>query len=167
MAVSPYFYVFSRMAVLEPLLVLLTLVALLTAWQVGRVPRAWQRAVLQAGIGLLIALMIGTKTTAIALVPAVAYLLASACAWQRPAMLRAALVTGGTALLVGAVYYLSVIRPHYLQDFRYLFSANQYTGITAENAFGAIPSQFRCCSGSPVTLPFWCITQICSHVTTL
>ncbi len=143
MAVSPYFYVFSRMAVLEPLLVLLTLVALLTARHVGRVYRTWQKTLLQVGIGLLIVLMAGTKTTAIALLPAVAYLLASACAWRRAAMLRAALVTGGTALLVGAVYYLSVIRPHYLQDFRYLFSANQYTGITAENAIQTLGDALR------------------------
>ncbi len=143
MAVSPYFYVFSRMAVLEPLLVLLTLVALLTAWQVGRVHRDWQKTLLQIGIGVLIALMVGTKTTAIALVPAIAYLLASAGGWRRIALLRSALVTGGAALLVGGAYYLSVIRQHYLQDFRYLFSANQYTGITAENAVQTIADAFR------------------------
>ena len=30
-------------------------------------------------------------------------------------------------------YFLLLIRPHYLLDYRYLFSANAYTGITREN----------------------------------
>lgn len=138
MSVSPYFFVFSRMAVLEPLLVLLTLVALLAAGRIAGVARRWQGVLLEVAVGVLVALMIGTKTTAISLVPAVAWMLASGCGWRRRAMLRAALISGGTTLLLWGVYYLALIRPHYAQDFLYLFTANQYTGISSGNAIQVI-----------------------------
>ena len=134
MAVSPYFFVFSRMAVLEPLLVLLMLMALLTAAHVRPGLPPWQNVAREIALGVLLALMIGTKTTAIALVPAMAYMLADACRWKPRAMLRAAVVAGGTTVLLWGTYYVSLVRPRYMDDFRYLFSANRYTGITAENA---------------------------------
>ncbi len=99
MAVSPYFFVFSRMAVLEPLLVLLTLLALMAAGAVGATRERRTKVALEMTVGVLLALMIGTKTTAIALVPAIGWMLLSACAWRRRAMLRAAVVAGGTTLL--------------------------------------------------------------------
>ncbi len=143
MAVSPYFYVFSRMAVLEPLLVLLMLDALLLARRVAMQPRRWQRTSLQVAIGVTVALMIGTKTTAIALVPAIAYMLASACGWHPRSVARAFAVAGGTTALLWGVYYLTLVRPRYLEDFHYLFSANRYTGITAGNARDTISSAFH------------------------
>ncbi len=143
MAVSPYFFVFSRMAVLEPLLVLLMLLALLTASQVRPSSPRLHNIAREVTLGVLLALMIGTKTTAIALVPAIAYLLADACRWQPRAMLRAAAIAGGTTLLLWGCYYTAFIRPRYLQDFRYLFSANQYTGITAENAASILSAAFK------------------------
>ena len=143
LASSPYFFVFSRMAVLEPLLVLLTLLAMLTAFRAGRVAAGWQQTMLYVCVGALLALMIGTKTTAVALVPSVAYLLADACRWRWRPMLRAGAVSGGTAATLWAVYYVALIRPHFLGDFRYLFTANQYTGITAENAWQTVLDAFK------------------------
>lgn len=143
MAVSPYFFVFSRMAVLEPLLVLLALMALLVAGRVAEARSGWSAVGLQVAVGVLVALMIGTKTTAVSLVPAVGWMLLSACGWRQRAMLRAVGVAGGTTLAVWGVYFLAVIRPHYLQDFQYLFLANQYTGITGENASEVIRDAFK------------------------
>ncbi len=143
MAVSPYFYVFSRMAVLEPLLVLLMLVALLLARGVAWQGKRWQGTALEVAIGVVLALMVGTKTTAVALVPALAYMLGSACGWRPRSVARAVLVAGGTTLALGGVYYLALVRPRYLQDFQYLFSANRYTGITTENARETISSAFH------------------------
>ena len=134
MAASPYFFVFSRMAVLEPLLVLLTLVALLLANAAGSPGPRWRKLVREVTLGIVIALMVGTKTTAIALVPAIAWMLASAFHWRWRPLTRAAGVTGGTVLLLCGSYYVTLIQPRYLQDFRYLFSANSYTGISADNA---------------------------------
>ncbi len=143
MAVSPYFFVFSRMAVLEPLLVLLTLLALLTAANIGTPAPRWQTIGRKVSLGILVALMVGTKTTAIALVPAIAWMLAASCHWRWRTLLRATAISGGTALLLGLTYYVTLVRPHYLQDFRYLFSANQYTGLTAANAHDILLGAFR------------------------
>lgn len=143
MAVSPYFFVFSRMAVLEPLLVLLTLLALLTAGTVGTAAPRWQTIGRKVSLGILVALMVGTKTTAIALVPAIAWMLAASCHWRWRTLLRATTVSGGTALLLGLTYYVTLVRPRYLQDFRYLFSANQYTGLSADNAKDILLGAFR------------------------
>ncbi len=143
MAVSPYFFVFSRMAVLEPLLVLLMLLALLTAAHVRPGARHWHNLVREVALGVLLALMIGTKTTAIALVPAMAYVLADACRWNVRSMLRAAAVAGGTTVLLWSTYYAVLVRPRYMEDFRYLFSANRYTGITAENAKEILLGAFK------------------------
>ncbi len=142
MAVSPYFYVFSRMAVLEPLLVLLMLVALLLARRVGACSRRRHKVLLEIAVGFVLALMIGTKTTAVALVPAIVYMLASACGWHKRAMLRAFTCFGGTTIFLWGVYYMALVRPRYLQDFRYLFSANSYTGMTRENAAETIHKAF-------------------------
>ncbi|GAA3769865.1 ArnT family glycosyltransferase [Terriglobus aquaticus] len=143
MAVSPYFYVFSRMAVLEPLLVLLMLIALLLARGVAWQGQRWPAVALPIAIGVVLALMVGTKTTAVALVPSIAYLLASACGWKLRATARSFAWAGGTTVVLWGAYYLALIRPRYLQDFRYLFSANRYTGITADNARDIITSAFR------------------------
>src|ERR1700730_7419416 len=86
LAVSPFCYVFTRMAILEPLLILLTLLALLTASyttspeQGTALPlRTRIRLTLPAlALGLLFPLMVLTKTTAIFLLPAILWL-----AWAR------------------------------------------------------------------------------------
>jgi len=46
----------------------------------------------------------------------------------RPA-LRMAIVPGVLAVGLWIAYFLLLVRPHYLADFHYLFSANGYTGI--------------------------------------
>ena len=134
--VSPFFYAFERMAILEPLLAALTALALLTASHVrpwdrrvaGR--RAWLGALWpQLALGLLLPAMVLTKTTAISLFPAVAYLLWYRAGFKlRPALLSAALPLG-LAGTIWAGYLLLFVRPHYLEDYRYLFSANAYTGF--------------------------------------
>lgn len=143
MAVSPYFYVFSRMAVLEPLLVLLMLIAVLLGRKSGEVRDRWRVVLLEVAVGSTLALMIGTKTTAVALVPALAYTVADARGWRLRGVLQAFAVAGGTTLLLCGAYYLALVRPRYLQDFRYLFSANHYTGITAENARDTVMAAFQ------------------------
>jgi hypothetical protein len=154
LAVSPFCYVFSRLAILEPLLVLLTLLAMLAAsWArpheattpEGRV--AWLGARIRyiapiLALGLLLPLMVLTKTTAIFLLPAIAWLL-----WARAGYrLKPLLQLGVPAAFLGAVVWLSyygfIVRPHFLSDYRYLFSANAYTGITSENAISVLRDAF-------------------------
>ena len=49
-----------------------------------------------------------------------------------------ALPVSAVALSLWLSYFLFYIRPHFLLDYRYLFSANSYTGMTRENALSAI-----------------------------
>ncbi len=134
--VSPFFYVFERMAILEPLLATLTALALLTAsffdpqpWASatarGRLRLLWP----QVAMGLLLPAMVLTKTTAVALLPAVAYLVWYRAGYRLRPALRMAVLPLAMAILLWGGYLLLFVRPHYLEDYQYLFSANAYTGF--------------------------------------
>jgi len=141
LAVSPFCYVFSRLAILEPLLILLTLVALLVTSSAGAAGAGAEEsasrrlklrcATLSVALGLLLAAMVLTKTTGIFLFPAIFWLLLASGGYRVRSFLRVA----ASACVVGAAawgaYYLLFVRPRYLIDYRYLFSANAYTGITS------------------------------------
>ncbi|MEZ2348318.1 ArnT family glycosyltransferase [Terriglobus sp. RCC_193] len=127
MATSPFLYVFTRMAILEPLLVLLMLLSLLAAQAIRSAPTERQRVVLAIVVGVLVSLMIGTKTTAVFLLPSIAYMLADAAMWQRRRILRMAAVTGGTVVVLWGGYVLWLVSHGYWNDFLYLFAANNTT----------------------------------------
>ncbi len=126
---NPFVYAFSRMAILEPLLILLTLLALLTAAGLAGEGGSRRSAATAVLLGVLITLMIGTKTTAIFLLPSVMWMLGSSLRWQRRALLRAGLITAAITGVLWFSYLVLIVRSHLLEDFRYLFTANQYTGI--------------------------------------
>jgi hypothetical protein len=139
LAVSPFCFGFTRLAILEPLLVLLTLLSLLVASQASPAPRSLrQNLPIILALGLLLPLMVLTKTTALFLVPSIAWMLFARTGYRisttlrigAPACLLAGLIWGG--------YFLAVVKPHYLLDYRYLFSANAYTGITRAKMFSVI-----------------------------
>ncbi len=131
LAVSPFCFVFTRLAILEPLLVLLTLLALLAASSV----KPGQRRNLPAtlGLGILLPLMVLTKTTALFLTPAIAWLLFAHSGYRLRPFLRVAIPAGLLAAALWLCYFLALVYPHYLLDYRYLFSANAYTGVTTAN----------------------------------
>src|SRR6201996_6022059 len=84
LCLSPYIYVFERMAILEPLLIALTALALIAAshlepLSISFLRSAPRRKSLRAiaytlALGILIPAMVLTKTTAICLMPAVFYM---------------------------------------------------------------------------------------------
>jgi hypothetical protein len=144
LAVSPYCYVFTRMAILEPLLILFTLLALLIASyakppeQGSPTPRKHPllptpQSLLSVLLGLLIPLMVLTKTTAIFLLPAIAWLLWARAGYRIRPFLRLCLLPAVVAAVTWISYYLFIVRPHFLPDYRYLFDANGYTGLTPSN----------------------------------
>ncbi len=144
LAVSPFCYAFSRLAILEPMLILLTVLALLAASFVR--PRN-QSSTLHywiplVSLGLLLPLMVLTKTTAVFLIPAIAWMFFARTAYNPKQFLRTALPALAIAAFLWATYYGLVVRPRFLDDYRYLFSANAYTGITAENAVSVIKDTF-------------------------
>jgi 4-amino-4-deoxy-L-arabinose transferase-like glycosyltransferase len=125
-AANAFLFAFSRLAILEPLLIFWMLLSWLLALHLPRAASAPVRYLLLTAIGLLICLQILTKTTAIFLLPATVYLLWHAARCQlRPFAQYAATVTAA-AFLPWAAYYFLVVRPHYLSDYQYLFAANQW-----------------------------------------
>ncbi len=151
LAVSPFCYVFTRIAILEPLLILLTLLALLAA-SYARPPESGIAAALRhafplVALSLLVPLMVLTKTTAIFLLPAIAWILWARAGYRLRPFLRLSLPVAALAATVWLGYYLLLVRPYFLPDYRYLFSANAYTGIT--------PSTFLLVLGKTVADGLW------------
>ena len=130
LAVSPFCYAFTRMAVLEPLLILLTLLALLVASMPLSSKSRFRRFLPALALGVLLPLTILTKTTAIFLFPAIAWLLWATSGYRGRTFFRVALQAAGIAAFFWGSYFVLFVRPHFLADYRYLFSANAYTGIT-------------------------------------
>jgi 4-amino-4-deoxy-L-arabinose transferase-like glycosyltransferase len=125
-ALNPFSYAFDRLAVLEPVTVFWMMLALWLA--VHTKPGDLFR---QALLGVVLSLLLLTKATGVALVPAVLYLLWASWGWPGYRDRRwhwvgsAAFVVGTTVVLWGA-YLRLVVRPHYLADYRLLFSINAY-----------------------------------------
>jgi hypothetical protein len=141
LSVSPFCYAFSRMAILEPMLIALTLLALLCAsyvssGNVGEVQRSWwSRSLPVIGVGILLPLMVLTKTTAIFLLPAVAWVLFARSGYCLRAARRVMVPIALLAISIWGLYYGVIVRPHFLEDYRYLFSANSYSGLNLQNLF--------------------------------
>jgi 4-amino-4-deoxy-L-arabinose transferase-like glycosyltransferase len=146
LAVSPFCYVFTRMAILEPLLILLALLALLaasytTSPEQGTATPLRARVLLTLpalALGLLFPLMVLTKTTAIFLFPAILWLLWARAEYRLRPFLRLSLPSAALAAATWLSYYLFVVRPHFLPDFHYLFEANSYSGLTPSNVLSVL-----------------------------
>jgi hypothetical protein len=120
---SPYLFCFSRLAILEPLLTALVLAALNVAVRMG----AWRRPAWgAAAVGALAVLAALTKTTAIFLLPAIAWAMIAALWPRRNVALRCAVVAGAV-FAGGYVLWLAMVtRAHLLKDFQYYFFVNKY-----------------------------------------
>jgi 4-amino-4-deoxy-L-arabinose transferase-like glycosyltransferase len=120
---NPYLYCFSRLAILEPLLTSLALAALNLA---VRLPRFRRPLLVSLVIGLVIAMMALTKTTAVFLLPALAWgALVPLWRDRRRAIECAAGALGASALLYG-LWMALVFGSNLLDDYRYLFLINTY-----------------------------------------
>ena len=139
LATSNFCFAFTRLAILEPLLVLLTLLSLIVATLAGRAAALRPRMhgdsrprwayVWSAALGVLLPMAVLTKTTAVFLFPAVAWMLWAAGGSRLRPFLRTGLVAAGVAVWMWGGYYGLFVRPHFLVDYKYLFSANTYTGF--------------------------------------
>jgi 4-amino-4-deoxy-L-arabinose transferase-like glycosyltransferase len=123
LATSPYYYCFSRLAILEQPLSTLLLLALNLAVRL----KEWRQPILgAAGVGVVFALMMLTKTTAVFLLPALLWALVVDLWGERRMMLRAATALLATA---GAIYggWLALIaHAGLMPDYHYLFFINKY-----------------------------------------
>jgi hypothetical protein len=132
---SPLLYVFERMAILEPLLIALTALSLLAASSMHPPHRRsfkFQTLLPALFLALLLPAMVLTKTTAICLFPAIFYMIWARAGYRILPALRLAVPPMLGGLAIWCAYFYLFVRPHYLEDYRYLFSANAYTGIELE-----------------------------------
>jgi len=144
LAASPFCYAFTRLAILEPLLILFTLLALFAASFAVPSPTSLLREFTPAlALGLLLPLMILTKTTAVFLIPSVAWMLWASTGYRLRPFLRVGVPAALLAAAIWLAYFGLLIRPHFLADYRYLFSANAYTGITRDNALKVLTDTFE------------------------
>lgn len=120
---SPFLYCFSRLAILEPLLTTLTLVALNLA--VG-LPR-WKHPVrVAASVGLLFTLMMLTKSTALFLLPALGWAILQPLWRNRKLALQCAVAAAAAAGISFGLWMAFVVRMGLLADYRYFFYVNNY-----------------------------------------
>ena len=120
---SPFLYAFSRLAILEPLLITLTLAAMNLAI---RLPRLRHQEGVSAIIGLLFTAMLLTKTTALFLLPALVWIIAMPLWRQKRKMLRLLAAAGGAAAISFSLWMLAVISYDLYADYKYLFFVNAY-----------------------------------------
>src|ERR1035438_5828901 len=104
---SPFLYCFSRLAILEPVLIAFTLSALNLAI---RLPRLRRPVLASVGIGVLFALMMLTKTTALFLLPALVWAMLLPLWQNRRLFLRCALATASTSAVLFGLWMTIVIR---------------------------------------------------------
>ena len=142
LCLSPYIYVFERMAILEPLLIALTALALIVASRLEPLslkslrssnPRDNLRALgFTLALAILIPGMILTKTTGVCLMPAIFYMVWARSGYGIRRFLHLAIPPAALGIALWLAYFIGFVHPRYLEDYRYLFSANAYTGVELE-----------------------------------
>jgi 4-amino-4-deoxy-L-arabinose transferase-like glycosyltransferase len=120
---SPFLYSFSRLAILEPLLMALTLGAMNLA---VRLPRFHRQEAVSALIGIIFCLMMLTKSTAIFLLPALVWMICMPVWQNKRKLARLMVAAGGTAALTFSLWMLFVVSNHLYADYKYLFFVNVY-----------------------------------------
>ena len=153
-AANAFLYAFSRLAILEPLLVFWVLLSWILALYLSRTSSAKVRYLLLAAIGILICLQVLTKTTAIFLIPSVAYLLWHAANYVSKIFLKYATVVAGAAFIPWSAYYFLVVHPHFLSDYQYLFEVNKW--VQPETMGGWIAAFWYALHGT-----LWIDTTLC------
>ncbi|MGD0156661.1 MAG: hypothetical protein ABSB50_11210 [Terracidiphilus sp.] len=127
---SPYVYSFSRLAILEPLQTTLLLATLNVA---VRLPRMKRPMLVSVGIGLLYALVVLTKTTAVFLAPAVCWAIVTPLWANRRLALRCALTAALSAAAMYGAWFGIVAWLGLMPDYRYFLVESHFTlpnGIT-------------------------------------
>lgn len=123
---SSFIYCFGRLAILEPLLVCLTFLALLLARHAGNEQSPARRNTAATLLGALFCIMVLTKTTAVFLVPSIMYSLWFALRKERNQFLASVFCMAVTAGILWVSYFYLLVRPHYLADYHYFFRINEY-----------------------------------------
>ena len=120
---SPFLYAFSRLALLEPLLMTFTLAAM----NLGlRLPRFRRKEGASTLIGLLFTGMLLTKTTAVFLLPALVWIIVLPFWRQKRMLVRLLAAAGAAAAISFGLWMLGVVHYGLFADYKYLFFVNNY-----------------------------------------
>ncbi|MGC2620317.1 MAG: glycosyltransferase family 39 protein [Acidobacteriaceae bacterium] len=125
LATNPFLYAFSRLAILEPLVVCLMLLSWLLTLRL-RQSSPGRRTGSLILIGVLLCLQVLAKTTGLFLVPSTLFLVAHASGFRWKASLRALATVTVSALTPWCAWYFLLVRPHYRIDYQYLFAVNHW-----------------------------------------
>ncbi len=138
LASSPFAFVFSRLAILETLVVFEFCLALLAASYASV-----KRVGLLAAVAALVATMMLTKTTAVLLVPAIAWVAWSAMGRRLGGLVRAvvAVVVVPAALVKG--YALLAAALGYGADYQYFFDVNAMPDIAWAQTLATLRDLFE------------------------
>ncbi|HUY95779.1 MAG TPA: phospholipid carrier-dependent glycosyltransferase [Terracidiphilus sp.] len=120
---SPFLFCFSRLAILEPLLIAVLLAALNIAVRLDRIRRPVAAAAL---VGVLFTLAVLTKTTAVFLLPALVWAIAAARWPDRNCVFRCLAWAAAASAATFGAWMNAVIRAGLLRDFTYFFFVNSY-----------------------------------------
>ncbi len=120
---SPFLYCFSRLAILEPLLTALLLAALNLAVRLPQLRRPVACSIL---IGLLYTLMMLTKTTAVFLLPAIAWAMLLPLWKERKLAIRCCIASTVAFAASFGAWMALIARLGLMDDYRYLFFINKY-----------------------------------------
>jgi hypothetical protein len=120
---NPFIYCFSRLAILEPMLITLTLATLNLA---VRLPRMKRPIIASAFIGLLFTLMMLTKTTAVFLLPALGWAMLLPLWGNRRLVVRCTAAAVGAFVAAFGVWMGIIIHLGLFADYKYLFFVNKY-----------------------------------------
>lgn len=124
-ACCPFYYAYSRLGTIEPLLALECLLALLAASSITRAQSGLSYKLPSLAVGVLLAAMVFTKTPGICLYPAVFYLMASRCNFSFREVLRPMALAAGAAGVIAIAYGAIVLRAGLADDFSNLFAINK------------------------------------------
>jgi 4-amino-4-deoxy-L-arabinose transferase-like glycosyltransferase len=120
---SPFLYCFSRLAILEPMLIALTLAAFNIA---VRLPRLRRPVLWSIAIGVLFTLMMLTKTTAVFITPALGWMMIFPLWRDVRKIVRCVLAALGTSAVTFGGWMALVAANGLMPDYRYLFFINKY-----------------------------------------
>jgi hypothetical protein len=143
---SSFLYCFSRLAILEPLLICFALSALMVASWIAQPSTTMRRVLLSGLLGLLCCLMILTKTTGLFLTPAIAYYLWYPQRKAPAAFLRSFAIAAATAGSLWMVYYGLLVHTGYVRDFHVFFPAGVHSKHSP--SLGAVATFFNSMHGS-------------------
>ena len=122
-ATSPFIYCFSRLAILEPMLIAFTLAALNLA---VRLPTMRRPVWASIWIGVIFTLMMLTKTTAVFLLPAVIWAIVLPLWKNKKLIQRCLLAAAGAFATTFGLWMALVVADGLLPDYKYLFFVNKY-----------------------------------------